>query len=147
MPDVNASWAAFKISWLRRLENSNSTWAKLFLQTLTQIKPTASIEEMLYNTGTAELLSLSKKFENPFWKEVLKSYKPIFTNFLKKHPENILFTPIWNSHSFLMNNKPCTGRNFNSVRFVAFPSDIMSEKNGLLEVEEVQNVHNIMVMP
>ena len=150
MPDVNASWAAFKISWLRRLENSNSTWAKLFLQTLTQIKPTASIEEMLYNTGTAELLSLSKKFENPFWKEVLKSYKPIFTNFLKKHPENILFTPIWNSHSFLMNNKPCTGRNFNSVRFVAFPSDIMSEKNGLLdflEVEEVQNIRNIMINP
>ena len=51
----------------------------------------------------------------------------------------------------MMNNKPCTtGRNFNSVRFVAFPSDIMSEKNGsfdFLEAEEVQITRNLIINP
>ena len=142
-PDVNASWFSFKISWLRRLENSNSTWAKLFLETLREFNPTITICDFLYKTGTADLISISKKLKNEFWKEVIKCYKPIFTNFLKKNPENILVTPLWNSFSFLANNKPILKRNFNSLyQYILYPMDIMNFKNGsfnFMTLDEAQN--------
>ena len=47
LPDISASWSAFKISWLRRIEYSNTTWAELFCDSLTQI----DLQSKLGRTG------------------------------------------------------------------------------------------------
>ena len=68
-------------------------------------------------------------------------------NYLEKFPEKILFTPIWESHNFLINNKTISTRNFRSLENkVAFPIDIMSVKNGsldFLDINELNNKFNI----
>ena len=134
LPDIHASWSAFKFSWLRRLEKTSSTWVDIFKDSLLEYRANLTIENLLYKTGTAEINRVAKNMKNSFWKEVLLCYKPMLTNFLKKYPDNILNVPIWDSHSFLKSNKPISRTGFASLRnIVTFPSDLLAVDGGTLQ--------------
>ena len=130
-------------SWFRRLEYSKSTWSKILLNSLVKINPNITIEKLLYNTGTIEIMSIAKKIENPFWSEALKCFKPALSNFLLRNPSEILFTPIWNSYAFLANKRPCNRTNFNTLTaHITYPTDIMhlkSNKFDFLSTEELES--------
>ena len=98
--DLVASWRSFKISWLRRTETSNSVWTKILDDSLTKINNAISLS-CLYKLGSSEIQSIAKKLTNKFWKEVLLSLRNFLSAFIDARPEEILYTPIWNSNFFL----------------------------------------------
>ena len=49
-PDLVESWRSFKISWLRRIETSNSVWTKILDDSLKKINNTISLS-CLYKLG------------------------------------------------------------------------------------------------
>ena len=143
LPDINSSWCAFKLSWLRRLENGSTTWGKIFADSLTMIDQELTVENLLYNTGTVKLGKIIRKLNNPFWSEVIRCYKPALTNLLETYPEYILYTPIWDSHAILANNNSCSKRTYNTLsRDIGFISDLMQHKNGtfcFMSHDEMEN--------
>ena len=69
LPDILASWTAFKFSWLRRVENSNTTWAAILSDSLCNIDHSLSKNyyiqwELQMLTGLLKKLTIAsgKKF-------------------------------------------------------------------------------------
>ena len=67
LPDLQSSWQAYKISWLRRLLHSpNANWCKILLETLKMDFPNLSIQKILYNSTIIEIKEIAKKNQKSF---------------------------------------------------------------------------------
>ena len=71
MPDIEAFWASFKMTWARRLTAPNCLWQKILQLNLLYVDH--DIEELWYG-GPTLLRKISNKLSNPFWKEVIKTF-------------------------------------------------------------------------
>ena len=88
VPNVNTFWKAIRMSWLRRLIGSASTWFKLHCHDVFPdvFDPHRSNFESLSNAKS--------KCSNPFWKEVYSSLIECRTNVLLNHPAEYRHIPI-----------------------------------------------------
>ena len=134
-PDIYNSWESFKFSWLKRLiTNQNSSWAKIFQATLSEIQPELDIDCMLSEIGYLDLIKIGKKMHNDFWKQCIFAIKPLMLEVFKHSPEEILFSPIWGSSLFLRNSIMCKKSQFGPIsNRLLFPIDLMKVENNSLK--------------
>ena len=78
--------AALKIGWLKRYINTNSKWT---------ITPKVNEFDGLFMFGMDYIERLLEMTFNPFWLDVLKSLKILWTDDKIIIKDNILLTPIW----------------------------------------------------
>lgn len=62
----------------------------------------------------------------------MKALKICKLEYLKKTPEDLINSYIWDDHAFIQNNAPCKKNHYRTLSHkVNFPADIMRENNGL----------------
>ena len=127
-PDVFVSFTAFKLSWIRRIQNGSSTWARIFQASLSRHFPNLKTEDILSSVGTLTLKNICKKISNPFWNEVLSQLYTTIPLYIKCNPCHLLTTPIWDSLIFLRNKKVCCRRDFPSLyKVFNYPIEILKQ--------------------
>ena len=132
MPDIDASWKSFKLSWLRRLYTTNSVWKDIFIANLRESMPDVSVEDIFSSFGTFDLLDLRKKVKLSFWAEVFYTLKNYLVDAVHDCPSLINYCYIWKSCFFMRNTLPCT-RNVFRTCFgkINYPADILYLNNGV----------------
>ena len=98
MIKINTFWRSIRMSWLRRLSSSKSTWAILHL---TETKP------FTYNPVSSNLENLTKArnlTRNTVWKDIYDSLITCRKNVLFRHPSEYLSIPI-NGEPLITENK------------------------------------------
>ena len=113
MPDGAKSWASFKLSWFRRMTTSQGTWIKIFLKNLTEAhgEPIENIWSFLETKSHI----VAKKIKNPFWRESLAVLETFRREYIKRFPEEIIYSTIWGSSSFKRGNRRLFRLEFPSI--------------------------------
>ena len=128
MPDIQASWLSFKISWFRRLSNTVSAWGEIFNANLKCVYPELNKDNFLSKIGSYDILKLSKHIPSKFWQECMKALKICKLEYLKKTPEDLINSYIWDDHAFIQNNAPCKKNHYRTLSHkVNFPADTYYE--------------------
>ena len=71
---------------------------------------------------------MQKKIKNSFWSECFGCVEPLMRDFLKKNPENLLYSNFWGSHFFKRNNLPCNSNNFRTMsKCFSHPVELMQK--------------------
>ena len=98
MLNINHFWKAIRMSWLRRLITSKSTWAKLhkFETSPHTFNP--------YNSNQEGLTKAKELTNNYFWKDVYASLLQCRQNVIMLYPEEAVSLPI-NGKPQITNNK------------------------------------------
>ena len=101
MIKINTFWQAIKMSWLRRLSTSSSTWAKLHkLETKNcTFDPTSSNME--------QLIRAKNMIKNSVWKDIYDALLTCRRNIVCKYPKEFLSVPI--------NGEMLITKNFNPI--------------------------------
>ena len=97
MIKIDHFWKSIKMSWLRRLSFSKSTWAKLHKA---ETKPNT------YNpmsTNWSEIETAKNRMNNPVWKEIYDSLLSCRKKLLKSDPLEFLTLPV-NGEPYLTKN-------------------------------------------
>lgn len=82
---------ALKATWIRRLYRENSNWIYIFNTTFNM--------DQLANCGPQYIKLMSENAQNPFWKDVLKSWHATVIA-SKEYQNNTLSDPVWyNEHT------------------------------------------------
>ena len=105
MPKINIFWKSIRMSWLRRLIKSNSTWAKLHR---------AETYPYTFNpiNSTYEDLTKAKMVcKNSFWKDIYASLLLSRRKILTIHPEEFITLPI-NGEPQITNNNIAIGQDW-----------------------------------
>ena len=143
MPDIKASWKAYKLSWLRRLMYSKGTWVELFKEAMRPRWLFRNIQTALTNLDLIHLSKNIRFVRSEFWKEILKELPDMMTLFIKKNRSQGLLLNIWGSAILKdRNNRPLESSSYSiDARRIQSWSDILvSETNATrlmtaLEVE------------
>jgi len=132
-PDIESSWKAFKISWLRRLYYTEraGSWKSIFEELLFEGGYSRNIHQFLVNIADSPPKRNAKILKNDFWNECLSVLKPLMLEFRKKYPENILYGCFWGSHLFMRNNRPvCKNMYPAMARLFESPMELLTYRNG-----------------
>ena len=125
---------SLKITWIRRLENSNSAWAILLKSSLPHWFPS-------YHFLGNEFIYRLKEHLNLFWRQIFTD----LCDFRTICHENILLTPIWCNKQISIDNKDIfIERWFN--KGLTFIEDFLDEDNQILSLENL-NIKFDLAMP
>ena len=93
MINIDCFIEALKISWIKKLLNSNDKKRiQLFEDTISKVSDLA-------NLGDLYILKLINKTKNSFWKDTLKCWHNSYCKKSPNTPEDFLKAPLWlNSH-------------------------------------------------
>ena len=95
MPDISKFWSSFKFSWFRRLLSTEAFWPKILLKNVSKVtNNTLTVSELL-QLGATKLAEISRKIQNPFWKQVLSTAMPITLGAAFCFPENFSSSPFF----------------------------------------------------
>ncbi len=105
-PDINSSWIAFKISWLRRLYKTrgDTCWVKIFMQLITEAGFPNSMHNFFNHITDLSTSQRRPILANIFWSECISAIKPTMLEFRKEHPEVYLYSSFWGSQIYRRNN-------------------------------------------
>ena len=98
LPDIENSWTAFKLSWFRRMQNSQGKWVKIFLSIARESANISDVYDLFLKISTTENKCIAKNISSVFWKECVQIVEPFMRVFLEKIPEEILNSRIWGLH-------------------------------------------------
>ena len=104
MPDIESSWACFKLLWFRRLYNSQGVWTKLYSECLRELGIEHYQPLEFHLLTFAEIKMIANKAKNSFWKGCFKIVEDLFNEFIISNPKLILKTNVWGSQHFKTNN-------------------------------------------
>ena len=94
---IDRFWKAIKMSWLRRLTSSKSTWALLHRA---ETKP-YTFSQMTSNWSKIEMAR--SKMDNLVWKEIYGALLACRKNLVKASPPEYLFLPV-NGEPYITKN-------------------------------------------
>ena len=94
MVDIKQFWASLKFSWVRRLLKTSAFWPKILELDVQKVtgKFTPIID--MLQLGPNMLPSLSKKFNNKFWKQVFNGIGPFMQGALFCHPKKTVICTV-----------------------------------------------------
>ena len=98
MIKINIFWRAIRMSWLRRLSNSKSTWAVLHQS---ETRP------YTFNPMTSNMEQLTRArnlTKNLVWRDIYDSLLTCRSNILFRHPSEYLSIPV-NGEPYITKNK------------------------------------------
>jgi len=91
LTNLEEFFSGLKISWIKRLETTDSFWKKLLLA---ELEDTGLNTDRLYLAGDGFSAKISKKLSNPFWKEAFQAFSRWQLK-LQRINSDSLRTPIW----------------------------------------------------
>ena len=130
MIKINTFWRSIRMSWLRRLSSSKSTWASLHL---TETKP------FTYNPVNSNLENLTKArnlTRNKVWRDIYDSLITCRKNVLFRHPSEYLSIPI-NGEPLITANKTSINQLWCEQMMI---KDILSYQGDLKEIKDYNMV-------
>ena len=133
MIDLEVFWKSLKISWFRRLLNSDSSWLNLLSSDIKE-KGGVSISE-LHFFGGLRLKKLAKKLKNPFWSSVLVAGSELTKSISYAHPEKNGLFPICNNSLFKIGRNIIRNNTFAGNRNLQV-SDLFCENTNTFCTEE-----------
>ena len=98
MIKIGNFWRSVRLSWLRRLPFSKSTWAQLYKQEIGKF--TFNPTNVTMNDRKAK-----QKNQNPVWRDIYVALLTCRKNVLKIHPEEYLAIPICGEPDLTSNNE------------------------------------------
>ena len=122
---------SLKITWIRRLENSNSAWAIL-------LKSSLPYWFSSYHLLGNEFLYRLQEHLNIFWRQVFSD----LCDFRQICRENILLTPIWCNKQIVIGNKDIFIERW-FKKGMTFIDDFLDEDNHILSLENLNLKFNI----
>ena len=91
---------ALKLTWIRRILQTSSSWVNLFNEaTKCSIKSVCDF-------GNEYLRSKLKEISNPFWKDVLHSLCDFVTLIPKRNISSVLKSPLWHNCFIKIDKRP-----------------------------------------
>ena len=109
MPDIKNFWNSLKVSWARRIGNSNAAW-KTILDS--DLKTNNTNLEQLWYFGTEDFIKIAGKINNPFWQEVFISFSNTLKALSFSNPENIFYQNLFGNFLILREGHPLKRSNF-----------------------------------
>ena len=94
IPDLRRYINALKVTWIRKLYNSNHKWKCIFLES-------CPIASQLQNLGA----SIESQNMNDFWKHVFFAYKELSTRINVKADDEFLSEPIFYNENIKIDKK------------------------------------------
>ena len=133
MIDVNSFIKSMKVTWLKRLYQSQHDWANILRKEL------PPVHELL-TYGCKALAKVKNKLHNPFWKEVIEAWSEFCaTNKLNK--DQILTEMLWFSNASKFSTSIVKSWDSKGLRFVA---DLINNLTGkLYSKEDLEKAYGI----
>ena len=131
MIDLNAFIKSLKISWIRRFELCNASWALLLRDFLPHLS------KYLHIIGSNFIRKVSNEL-NPFWTDVFIS----LLHFRQVVSENILMTSVWHNDDFKLNNKDIFIQSWFD-KGLNFVYDFMNDDMSVLSLQSLNEKFNI----
>ena len=126
MIKIDHFWKAIKMSWLRRLYFSKSTWAELHKA---ETKPNTFNP---ISSNWSEIETAKSRMNNPIWKEIYDALLTCRKNLLKANPLELL--------TLLVNGEPYITKNNTSIQqpwcVNLTINDILNVDGNLKKIEE-----------
>ena len=136
MLKINAFWRAIRMSWLKRLTSSKSTWANLHraeTKTCTFDPITSNMEE---------LIKAKNMTKNLVWRDIYDSLLTCRRNIIHKHPNEFLSIPI-NGETMITNNFNPVSQPWCSRLMI---KDILTHHGDWKDVNDYYTVGEVMDM-
>ena len=145
MPDISNFWKSLKISWTRRLMNSDCVWQKV-LQ-LNILCAGFEMKDILY--GGPELLrSAGRSLENTFWKETILALADLCEETPAAHPLLFFHLNIFNNKLF-SSRGVCLDKNdfpdlwHNSIMQAGDYYDCSTSPPTLLSIQDLKEKYDV----
>ena len=133
MLDLQAFVQSRKISWLKRLYTTSSTWSTVIANNLPNI-------DDIFTYGNKKLLKICLNVNNQFWRDVLEAFAA-FSEAFKPDLSQILSEGMWFNDYTKFKLSVIHIWNRNGIRFLA---DLVNENTGTLHSKEsLENAFNI----
>ena len=147
MVDIRQFWDSLKFSWLRRLCKSNAFWPNIVVKNVVKIMNNEINVADLLQLGPNMIVSLGKKMDKKFWKEIFCSVTPFMQGAIFCHPEMILTAPFWDNPTILRNNRAIKKSVFpNIAQKITTISDFYYPgSNILLTKHDLENRFDIVI--
>ena len=143
MVDITSFWKSLKCSWLRRLLKTDAFWPKI-LQTELGSLDHSLLPSLFY--GPSELLEISKKIKNKFWKDVYLCLASLQSEVAYASPENFYLFSIFRNPLFKHGNRALVWNNFgnpgHSIRQVG---DLYKSDGVLLSLQDLNQKYGTLM--
>ena len=112
MPDIEAFWASFKMTWVRRLMAPNCLWQKILKLNLLYVDNDMGD---IWFGGPTLLRKIANKLSNQFWKEVIKVLAIITEDLHFSNPYFFYNFNIFDNQLFSKNDTELNSADFSSL--------------------------------
>lgn len=102
---VKTFWKALKISWLKRVEVSQSFWTQILK---IQMEQKGHDQPTLFQSGNKKILEIGNTFNNDFWKQVFINTSEMLSNVQFHSLHKFGLFPIVGNTLFKVGNNPIT---------------------------------------
>ena len=106
LKDIEAFAQSLNVCWIKRLYKTDGPWQSICAEML-------NVENVyeIFDLDRVSLLKVAKYCQNPFWKEVIKSWVAYMETFeLHENEVYVLNLPIWNGYFVCNHNVQVMGK-------------------------------------
>ena len=129
MLDITNFIKSLKISWFRRLINSESPWMNLFRNTIAPISS-------LYELGNLNIKSIAHKCKNEFWKTALSALHDYLIKVTVDENYNVLNVPLWLNSN--LSTYPLYIKSWHN-KGISTLGDVLDSNHNLLSTKEISD--------
>ena len=142
MIHLNSFCKASKLTWIKRLYTAESVnpWKILALEILKEKYP-----QCIFECSTENIVSLTTKLQNPFWKEVVVSWKYYREMIIGHHDANLIETVIWNPPVIQNPNLLLRRNEFISKGLCYFKDLFNSETNQFFDIFNIKDKYDLHI--
>jgi hypothetical protein len=115
LPDIKASMASFKFSWIKRFLYTDCAWVNILVDSIKQTIPEFEKTALWEYIGTRELSRALSNINNPFWKHAFANAVPLGLAFYNRMPLEIIYQNIWGTAFIKRNGLPLRKGEFNTI--------------------------------
>lgn len=131
MTNIEFFIKSLKLTWFRRLFNTNSEWISLF----TEVTKCNSVH--LSHFGPEYSKFKAKNTNNSFWKEVLNIYSDFLKNLsCDSSTRNFLVEPLWYNNKIIIQNRYVFSRSLYEKGFTIV-DDLLDDNGNFLSYEDI----------
>ena len=138
MPHLDSFIKSLKLTWIRRILNSNSEWISLFPEI------TNCSCQLLSHLGSEYSRKIAKSTKNLFWREVLITYSDFITTSASEDLNDILLEPLWYNNKIKVDNKCIFYKRVYEKGFHTI-SDLLDRHGKFISYGDFTRIHSITI--
>ena len=135
MIHISSFVKALKLTWIRRILQTNSSWVNLFIES------TQCSINSLCDFGNEYLRSRLKEITNPFWKDVLHSLCDFVTLLPKRNISAALKSPLWHNCFIKIDKRPIFIKKWHDSG-ITLIQDLFTDNGDFMTLYDFQQKYN-----